>query len=98
MPQFRFSKNISPHDESIPPSVPPQDGLDAIDCSANENNSEKFISANSTNSVYDTTGDPIVFSQKYLNDLSKDLRLSKEKVDLALRLKERNMIVKDVKR
>ena len=51
----------------MPPPVPPQDGLDAIDCSANKDNSDKFISANSTDFEYDTTEDPILFSQKRLN-------------------------------
>ena len=30
------------HDESMPPPVPPQAWLDAIDCSANEDNSNKL--------------------------------------------------------
>ena len=37
-----------PHDESMPPPVPPQDGLDTIDCSDNEDKSNEFISSNST--------------------------------------------------
>ena len=54
--------------------APPNEkhGLDAIDCSANEDNSDKFISINSTDSEYDTTEDPILFSQKHLNDLIRD--------------------------
>ena len=78
--------------------MPPQDGLDAIDCSADEDNSNKFISSNSTDSEYDTTEDHILFSQKHLNDLIRDLCFSKEKAELlALRLKERNMVEKNVK-
>ena len=73
----------------MPPPVPPQDGLDAIDCSANEDSSDKFISANSTDSEYDTTEDPILFSKKHLNDLIRDLCVSKEKAELlASRFKE----------
>ena len=79
----------------MPPRVPPQDGLDAIDCSSNESNSNRFIFANSTDSEYDTTEDPIVFSQKHLNNQIGNLCLSKEKAELlASRLKEENMIEK----
>ena len=82
----------------MPPPVPPQDGLDAIDSSADEDNSEKFISANSTDSEYNTTEDSILFSQKHLNNLIRDLCLSKKKIELlASRLKEQNMAGKDVK-
>ena len=63
------------HDESMAPPVSPQDELGAIDCSANEENSNKFISTNSSNSEYDTTEDPILFAQKHLNDLIRDLSL-----------------------
>ena len=51
----------------MPPPVPPQDGLDAINCSANKDNANKVVSANSTDSEYDTTEDPILFSHKHLN-------------------------------
>ena len=69
--------------------MPPQDGLDAIDCNANKEDSDEFISANSTDSEYDTTKDPFLFSPKHLNDLIRDLGLclSNEKAELlALRL------------
>ena len=46
--------------------------LDVIDCSANEDNSDEFISPNSTDSEYDTRKDPILFSQKHLNDLIRE--------------------------
>ena len=87
-----------PHDKSIPTPVPPQNGLDAIDCSANENNSDEFVFANSTDSEYDATEDPTFFSKKQLYDQIRDLGLSKEKAELlASRLKEQNMVEKDVK-
>ena len=50
---------------------------DATDRSADEDNSDELISSNYTNS--DTTEDPILFSQKHLNDLISDLCLSKER-------------------
>ena len=86
-----------PDNDSMSPPVPPQDGLDAIDCSANKDDFDKFISANSTDSEYDTTKDSILFSQKHLHYVIRDLCISKEKVELlASRLKERNMVEKDV--
>ena len=79
----------------MPPLVPLEDWLDAIYCSANEYNSEEFISTNSTDSEYDTIKYPILFSQKHLNDLLRNLRLFKEKIELlAWKLKERNRLKK----
>ena len=65
--------------------MPPQDGLDAIDCSANKDK-------------YDNTEDSITFSQYHLNDLIRDLCLSKKKAELlASNLKQKNVFEKDVK-
>ena len=76
-----------PHYDSKPPPVPLQRRLDATDSSADENNSNGLISSNYTDS--DTTDDPILFLQKLLNDLIRDLRLSKKKADfLVSRLKK----------
>ena len=59
-------------------------------------NSDRLTSSDYTDS--DTTEDPILFSQKRLNDLIRDLCLSKKKAELlASRLKKRNMVEKDVK-
>ena len=66
----------------MPPSVSLQDGLDAINCKAKEDNSDILISVNSTDSENDTTEDTILLSQKYLTDLIRDLCLSKEKIEL----------------
>ena len=49
----------------------------ASDSSADEDNSDGLISSNYTNS--DTSEDPILFLQKHLNDLIRDLCLSKER-------------------
>ena len=72
-PNLDSARTPVPHDESMPPPVPSQDGLGAIDCNANKDTFNKFISANFTDSEYDTTEDLyfILFSQKYLNDLIK---------------------------
>ena len=66
---LHLARTPVPHDESMPPPMPPQDELDAIDYSANKNNSDKFISANSTDSEYNTTDNLILFLLKHLNDL-----------------------------
>ena len=66
-----------PHDDVMPPPVPSQHELDATDCRADEDNSDGLISSNYIDS--DTTEDPILFSQKHLNGLIRDLCFSKEK-------------------
>ena len=84
-----------PHDKSLPPPVSPKGGLDAIDSGADESDCDKFISVNSTDSEYNSTENPILFSQKHLNDLIRDLCFSKEKAELLVsRLNERNMVEK----
>ena len=55
--------------DSAKTPVPHNNNDITIDCSANENNYDKFIPANSTDSEYDTIEDPILFPQKHLNDL-----------------------------
>ena len=59
-----------------------QNGIDAVDYSANKKNSDEFISANSTDSKYNTTENTILFLLKHLNDLTRDLCFSKEKAEL----------------
>ena len=95
-PNLDSARTPVPHDDSMPPPVPPLHGLDTTDSSTDKHNSDGLISSNYTDS--DTTEDPILFSQKHLNGLIRDLCLSKEKAELlASRFKERNMIEKDVK-
>ena len=95
-PNLDSARTPVPHDDSLPPPVPPLHELDTTDSSTDEHNSDGLISSNYTDS--DTTEDPILFSQKHLNDLIRDLCLSKEKTELlASSLKERNMVEKDVK-
>ena len=71
-----------PHDESMPQPASPKDGLDGIDSSAGGDDCEKFICVNSTDSQYNSTENSIIFSQKHLNDLFRDLCLSKKKLEL----------------
>ena len=61
----------------MPPPVPPQNGLDAINYFVCKDDYDKFISANSTDAEYYVTENLIFFSQKHLNDLVCDLCLSK---------------------
>ena len=60
----------------MPLPVPPQHGLDDTDSNADEDNSNELISSNNTDS--DTIEDPILFSQKHLNDSIRDLHYSKD--------------------
>ena len=60
-PNLDSAKTPAPHDQSMPPLVPSKDGLDAIGCSANKDNSDRFISVNSTGSEYNTIVDPSYF-------------------------------------
>ena len=85
-----------PHDESLPIPAPPEDGLNS-----DENSSDT-----------DVTGNPVVidpdyeeeedaklnlFSQAELNDLVRDLSLSKQKAEiLASRLQEKGLLEKSV--
>ena len=64
-----------PHDKSMEPPVSPKDELDAIDSSADEDDCDKFISVNSTDSEYNFTENPILLSYKHLNDLIRNLCL-----------------------
>ena len=76
-PNLDSARTPVPCDDSMPPPVPSQHELDATDGNADEDNSDGLISSNYTNS--DTTEDPILFSQKHLNDLIRDLCLSKQR-------------------
>ena len=66
-----------PHNGSMPPTLPSQRELVATDSSAVEDHTNELISSNYIDS--DTTEDPILFSQKHLNNLIRDLCISKEK-------------------
>ena len=66
-----------PHNGSMPPTLPFQRELVATDSSAVEDHTNELISSNYIDS--DTTEDPILFSQKHLNNLIRDLCISKEK-------------------
>ena len=50
----------------MPLSMSPKNGLDAIDSSGDEDCRDEFISVNSTDFEYNSTKNPILFSQKHL--------------------------------
>ena len=58
-PNLDLARTPVSHDESMSPSVPLQDGRGAIDCSANKDNSDELIFADSADSEYDTTEDSV---------------------------------------
>ena len=62
-PNLDSAKTSAPHNHSVPPLVPSKDGLDTIDCSANKDNSDGFISVNSTDFEYNTIVDPAYFHE-----------------------------------
>ena len=59
-----------PHDKSMPPPLPPKDGLDSINTNTNEaTNTCGLVSANSTYSGFKVTEEtPVLYSHKHLND------------------------------
>ena len=76
-PNLDSARTPAPHDDSMPPPVPPQHGLDVTNSSAAEDNSDRLTSSNYTDS--DANENPILFSQKHLNNFIRDLCLFKEK-------------------
>ena len=85
------------HDASMPAPLPPKNGLATLSDEVEENSNEENTPAlkDSTNSEYDPeeSSKPILFSQERLNDLIRDLALSKQKAELlASRLQENNLL------
>ena len=68
-----------PHDLSMPAPLPPQDGLASLADEEVFDEHCNLAPSDSTGSEYEPEGKlkPILFSQKQLNDLIRDLALSK---------------------
>lgn len=88
-----------PHDDSLPIPLPPSGGLvsmqDGEECSENT----AGHNADSTDPDYtvDECLEPKTFTQAELNDLIRDLNLSKDKAELlASRLKQKHLLARDV--
>ena len=88
-----------PHDPSMPAPVPPEDALASLSDEAVFDDGHSFGDSDSTGSEYEPEENlkPILFSQEQLNDLIRDLALSKQKSELLVsRLQESNLLQKDV--
>ena len=88
-----------PHDPSMPAPVPPEDALASLSDEAVFDDGHSSGPSDSTGSEYESEENlkPILFSQEQLNDLIRDLALSKQKSELlASRLQENNLLQKDV--
>ena len=95
------SRRPVPHDASMPALLPSKNGLDILADKVEGDSDEKSTPApkDSTNSEYnpEESSKPILFSQERLNDLIRDLALSKQKKELlASRLQENNLLREDV--
>ena len=83
----------------MPASVPPEDALASLSDEAVFDDGHSSGSSDSTGSQYEPEENlkPILFSQEQLNDLIRDLALSKQKSELlASLLQENNLLQKDV--
>ena len=79
--------------------LPPQDGLASLADKEVFDEDSNLAPSDSTGSEYEPEGKlkPILFSQEQLNDLIRDLALSKQKAELlASRLQKNNLLQKDV--
>lgn len=88
-----------PHDESLPVPVPPSDGLASVE--SDEEHGEGAYGYNpefvDPDYVPDEDSEPKTFTQSELNDLIRDLNLSKDKAELlASRLKQKHLLAKGV--
>jgi len=98
-PNLDSARRPIPHDDTLPVPMPPADGLDSIEDVADEDEATGGSPGPSTDPDYlpDESLEPQTFSQDELNDLVRDLALSKEKSEiLASRLKQKNLLQKNV--
>jgi len=89
-----------PHDASLPIPVPPLDGLESVEDEIEFNTLAGSTDQDSADSEYTPDSDigPETFNQDELNDLVRDLSLSKEKAELlASRLKQKHLLAAGVK-
>lgn len=91
-----------PHDDSLPIPQPPPDGLLFEQDEYNDDCDEGAVGDNSQSSDMDYAADedsePETFTQEELNDLVRDLNLSKEKAELlASRLKQKHLLAPSAK-
>ena len=99
-PNLESARRPIPHDDTLPVPVPQLQGLESI-----EDDIQLYDVATGGNEgpstdhdfVFEGSLEPKTFTQDELNDLVRDLALSKEKSELlASRLKEKNLLGKNV--
>ena len=85
-PNLDSARKPVPHDASMPAPLPPKTGLDTLVDKVKEVSDEGStpVPKGSTDSEYDPekSSKPILFSQERLNNLIRDLALSKQKAEL----------------
>lgn len=100
-PNLDSARRPVKHDETMPIPIPPCEGLDSIEVEMDvEQGACGGDPGPSTDPEYIPEGnlEPKVFTQESLNDLVRDMSLSKEKAELlASRLKENNLLEKNVR-
>ena len=100
-PNLDSARRSVPHDAFMPAPLSPKTGVDTLADEVEEDSDEESTPApkDSTDSEYDSEGSskPILFSQERLNNLIRDLALSKQKIELLVsRLQENNLLHADV--
>lgn len=87
------------HDESLPVPLPPDDGLASEeDDQENADNAKHVPETSDQDYLGDDDTEPKTFTQAELNDLVRDLKLSKDQAELlASRLKQKNLLSPGVK-
>ena len=97
-PNIHLSLRPVPHDPSLPVPLDPKDALASLADEMVLDEDCNLALSDSTGSEYELGKKlkPILFSQEQLNDLIRDLALSKQKAELfASRLQENNLLQKD---
>ena len=98
-PNINSALRPVPHDPSMPAPFPPEDGLASLADDVVFVEDSNLSPSDSTGSEYEPEEKlkPILFSQEQLNDLVRDLALSKQKAELlASWLRENKLLQKDV--
>ena len=100
-PNLRLALRPVVHGDAFPVPVPPKDRIesvqDEIDVEEGASGGNLNASADPNFIPEDTDTSPQTFNQEELNDLIRDLTLSKEKPELlASRLKDKHLLQKNV--
>ena len=88
-PNCESARKPVPHDETNPPPVPP---ADMTDTSSSEESTSDTETGEGGMYVPDADNSPHLLGQAELNELVRDLELTKEKELFGSRLQERNLV------